>query len=117
MSILADQNCEACESGVSPLSSEETRTLLKELPDWEEVSLGGEPQIQRVYKLGDFVRAQAFVNRVGDLAEAEGHHPAVLLEYGKVTVRWWTHSIGGLHRNDFIMAARTDEAFQTFRNE
>ena len=59
----------------------------------------------------DFAGAIAFTNRVADLAEAEGHHPAIITEWGRVTIRWWTHAIGGLHKNDFIMAARTDKLY------
>jgi 4a-hydroxytetrahydrobiopterin dehydratase len=70
----------------------------------------GIPRLERVFEFPDFARALTFTNRVGALAEAEGHHPALLTEWGKVTVTWWTHAIRGLHRNDFVMAARTDRA-------
>lgn len=65
--------------------------------------------LRRVYKFRDFAQALSFTNKVGALAEAQGHHPALLTEWGKVTVMWWTHKIGGLHKNDFIMAAKTDK--------
>ena len=67
--------------------------------------------LERVFQFPDFAQALAFTNRVGALAEEEGHHPALLTEWGKVTVAWWTHAIGGLHRNDFIMAAKTDQIY------
>lgn len=111
MSELTDQSCEACSADAPKVTDDEKQSLGKEVPDWQVVELGGEEQLQRVFKFKNFARAQAFTNKVGDLAEAEGHHPAILLEYGKVTVRWWTHKIGGLHKNDYIMAARTDVAY------
>lgn len=69
------------------------------------------PQAERAFRFDDFARALTFTNRVGEQAEEEGHHPTLLTEWGRVTVTWWTHKIGGLHRNDFVMAARTDETF------
>lgn len=112
MSKLTEQSCEACNADAPKVTAEEQRTLLKEVPEWAVVEHGGEQQLQRLFKLKNFVQAQELTNRIGELAESEDHHPAILLEYGKVTVRWWTHKIGGLHRNDFIMASRTDELFQ-----
>lgn len=111
MTDLRQANCEPCRKGSRPLAPEDYQDWLSQLPDWQVVEHGGEQQLERVFKLKDFARALAFTNQVGELAEAENHHPAILLEYGKVTVNWWTHAIGGLHRNDFIMAARTDAAF------
>ncbi|PAV25275.1 pterin-4-alpha-carbinolamine dehydratase [Tamilnaduibacter salinus] len=111
MSALTEQACEACRADAPTVTEEEKKQLHPDVPDWELVTLDGEEQLQRVFKLKNFAEAQAFTNKVGDLAEAEGHHPAILLEFGKVTVRWWTHKIGGLHKNDFIMAARTDQLF------
>lgn len=74
------------------------------------IKVAGVSQIQRVYGFSDFEQALMFTNRVGAIAEAAGHHPALLTEWGKVTVTWWTHAIKGLHQNDFVMAAKTDEA-------
>ncbi|MDK9559757.1 4a-hydroxytetrahydrobiopterin dehydratase [Marinobacter sp. M216] len=111
MSELTQQSCEACRAGTPTVSESEKLTLKKEVPDWEIVEIDGEEQLHKVFKLKNFAQAQAFTNKVADLAEAEDHHPAILLEYGKVTVSWWTHSIGGLHKNDFVMAAKTDAAF------
>lgn len=111
MSGLTQQSCEACSADAPLATAAEKQAWGKDVPEWQVVELGGEEQLQRVFKLKNFARAQEFTNKVGDLAEAEGHHPAILLEYGKVTVRWWTHKIGGLHKNDYIMAARTDEAY------
>lgn len=79
-----------------------------EIPAWSIIERDGIPRLERVFKFKDFVQALAFTNQVGELAEAQDHHPAILTEWGKVTITFWTHFIGGLHRNDFIMAAKTD---------
>jgi 4a-hydroxytetrahydrobiopterin dehydratase len=71
----------------------------------------GIPRLERVFRFGNFAEALRFSNRVGDLAEEEGHHPAILTEWGRVTVTLWTHKIRGLHRNDFVMAAKVDELY------
>ncbi|MGO1692086.1 MAG: 4a-hydroxytetrahydrobiopterin dehydratase [Marinobacter sp.] len=111
MSGLAEQYCEACNAGASGVADDEKSRLHKEVQDWGILTVGSEEQLRRVFKFKNFAQALAFTNRVAELAEAENHHPAILLEYGKVTVSWWTHTIGGLHQNDFIMAARTDSAY------
>ena len=81
-------------------------------PDWEVLEVDGVKRLRRVFTFADFSQALTFTDRVGGLAEEEGHHPALLTEWGRTTVTWWTHKIGGLHRNDFIMAAKTDELFR-----
>jgi 4a-hydroxytetrahydrobiopterin dehydratase len=80
-----------------------------EIPEWAIVERNGKQCLERVFKFRNFLQALAFTNRVGELAEAQDHHPAILTEWGKVTVTYWTHVTGGLHRNDFIMAAKTDQ--------
>lgn len=105
---LAEMHCEACHKGAEPVSDIEARKYLCELPDWKIVEEEGEKRLRRSYEFDDFAQALEFTDRVGGLAEEVDHHPAILTEYGKVTVTWWTHKIGGLHRTDFIMAARTD---------
>jgi 4a-hydroxytetrahydrobiopterin dehydratase len=109
MSELARGKCEPCRSGAPTMTAEEMAELKPQVPDWSVVERDGVPQLERVFKFPDFVQALAFTNRVGEIAEAEDHHPALLTEWGRVTVTWWTHTVRGLHRNDFIMAARTDE--------
>jgi 4a-hydroxytetrahydrobiopterin dehydratase len=84
-----------------------------QVPDWQIVERESIRRLERIFKFKNFVQALAFTDRVGELAEAEGHHPAILTEWGKVTVTWWTHKIRGLHRNDFIMAAKTDQLYPT----
>jgi len=108
MSRLAEERCTACRSDAPPVSEAEARELLRELPGWRIVEREGIRRLERVFTFPDFAQALAFTNRVGALAEAEGHHPALLTEWGRVTVTWWTHAIRGLHRNDFVMAAKTD---------
>ncbi|WP_113905962.1 4a-hydroxytetrahydrobiopterin dehydratase [Aliidiomarina celeris] len=108
MSDLKHQTCEACQAGAPQVTDEELRDLMKEIPDWVPESRDGVLQLERVYKFKNFKQAWAFSNKVAQLAEDEFHHPSILLEWGKVTITWWTHAIGGLHRNDFIMAAKTD---------
>lgn len=111
MSELVEQKCEACRVGAPKVTPAEIAELKPQIPQWEIVEREGIDRLERVYQFPDFVRALAFTNRVGELAEAEGHHPALLTEWGRVTVSWWTHKIRGLHRNDFIMAAKTDALF------
>jgi 4a-hydroxytetrahydrobiopterin dehydratase len=105
---LADERCVACRPGAPPVSADDLPALHAEVPGWTRVERAGIARLERVFRFPDFVQALAFANRIGALAEAEGHHPALLIEWGRVTVTWWTHAIGGLHRNDFVMAAKTD---------
>ena len=107
---LVRETCQACRPGSPPVKDAEATELLAELPGWEIVVQDGMEQLTGTFAFADFAAALAFTNRVGALAEAADHHPAITTEWGRVNVRWWTHSIGGLHRNDFIMAAKASEA-------
>ena len=111
MSELSQQHCEACRADAPLISDDELRELMPKIPDWEVTVVDGIMQLSRDFKFANFVDAMAFSNRVGDIAEAEGHHPAILTEWGKVKVTWWSHKIRGLHKNDLIMAARTDDVY------
>ena len=111
MSGLSQQQCEACRADAPRVSDDELRELMPQIPDWAPTVVDGVMQLTREYSFADFVQAMAFANRVGEIAEAAGHHPAILIEWGKVSVNWWTHKIRGLHRNDLIMAARTDALY------
>lgn len=114
MGTLKEMHCEACQRGAPTVTDDEMRRLLPEIPQWEVVHDDeGIPQLKRTFNFPDFVSALAFTNRIGAIAEKEGHHPALLTEWGKVTVRWWTHKIRGLHRNDFVMAAKSDELLES----
>ena len=109
---LTNQTCIPCSGKVPPASEAEVAELKPQIPEWDIISSEGIPQLRRVYHFSDFKTALGFANKVGELAEEDQHHPALLTEWGKVTVTWWTHALNGLHRNDFIMAAKTDEAAQ-----
>jgi 4a-hydroxytetrahydrobiopterin dehydratase len=108
MQSLREYKCVPCRGGVPTLTVEEIAELQPEVPEWQIIEVDGVKRLQRLFKLKNFAEAMAFTQQVGELAEAEDHHPAILTEWGKVTVTWWTHKIKGLHRNDFIMAAKTD---------
>lgn len=112
MERLADQVCEACNPNATKLTDDEIQELLPELNEWKLNVVDAIPHLKRVYRFSNFAKALAFTNKVGELAEDVGHHPALLTEWGRVTVEWWSHEIGGLHRTDFILAARSDEAFK-----
>jgi 4a-hydroxytetrahydrobiopterin dehydratase len=114
MTELSRQSCEACRAGAPRISDEDLKTLLPKVPDWSIIAVDDIMRLNREFKFKNFAQAIAFTNRVGELAEAAGHHPAILTEWGKVTVTWWTHKIKGLHKNDLIMAARTDEVFEQY---
>ncbi len=108
MSSLASEKCVACRRDAPQVTKAEIEELRPQVPDWELVERDSIPRLERVLRFANFAEALAFTNRVGVFAEAEGHHPALLTEWGRVTVTWWTHKIRGLHRNDFVMAAKTD---------
>ncbi|MCE8015425.1 4a-hydroxytetrahydrobiopterin dehydratase [Halomonas sp. MCCC 1A17488] len=110
MTELSEQQCEACSWDAPHVSDDEIETLKRDIPEWSLVERDGIKQLERVYKFRNFKQALAFTNRVGEIAEEAGHHPALLTEWGKVTVTWWSHEMKGLHKNDFILAARTDKA-------
>ncbi len=109
MSALSQAHCEACRADAPQVSAEELTELIRQTPDWRLENRDGILQLEKSFPFRNFAQALAFTNAVGALAESEGHHPALLTEWGKVTVTWWSHKIRGLHRNDFIMAAHTDE--------
>ena len=108
---LSKQSCEACLADAPKVSDEDLKLLMPNIPDWQVIVVDGVMQLSREFGFRNFEQAMAFSNRVGDIAEAEDHHPAILTEWGKVTVTWWSHKIKGLHKNDLIMAARTDEVY------
>lgn len=109
MSDLAREKCEACRTDAPVVTKEEIPALHARVPEWKLVERDGIPRLERSFAFKGFAPALEFTNKVGVLAEEEGHHPAILTEWGKVTVSWWTHKIRNLHRNDFIMASKTDE--------
>jgi 4a-hydroxytetrahydrobiopterin dehydratase len=112
MSDLCDLTCEACREGAPMVSQEEQSSLIEEIPGW---SINTDPcdMLVKKFIFDDYETALAFTNAVAELAEAEGHHPKLILEWGLVYVSWWTHKINGLHKNDFICAAKTDLLYQS----
>ena len=108
MSALTTEKCIACRRDAPLVTQGEIHELKPQIPQWKLLEREDIQRLERVFPFPDFAKALAFTNRVGALAEAEGHHPAILTEWGRVTVTLWTHKIRGLHRNDFIMAAKID---------
>ncbi|MDI5934227.1 4a-hydroxytetrahydrobiopterin dehydratase [Halomonas kalidii] len=109
MSQLSEQQCEACSWDAPRVTETEIEQYKAQIPEWQIVERDGIMQLERVFAFRNFKQALDFTNRVGEIAEDAGHHPALLTEWGKVTVTWWSHEMKGLHKNDFILAARTDE--------
>jgi 4a-hydroxytetrahydrobiopterin dehydratase len=111
MEKLTEMHCVACRRDAPTVTDAELDELRPQVPEWELVRLDDVDRLRRVLRFPDFAQALAFTNEIGAVAEAEGHHPTLLTEWGRVTVTWWTHKIRGLHRNDFVMAAKTDELY------
>jgi 4a-hydroxytetrahydrobiopterin dehydratase len=109
MEALAHMKCVACRKDAPTVTEEEVGEFLPQVSAWKIVEYEGIKRLERTFRFKDFAQALAFTMKVGQLAEVEGHHPAILTEWGRVTVTWWTHAIRGLHRNDFIMASKTDQ--------
>ena len=108
MNDLAGKKCVACRADAPRVTREEVKRFMPQLPQWNLIQVEGVDRLTRTFKFNNFIEALTFTNRVGELAEQEQHHPALLTEWGRVTVSWWTHKIKGLHVNDFVMAAKTD---------
>ncbi|MBI5296243.1 MAG: 4a-hydroxytetrahydrobiopterin dehydratase [Chloroflexi bacterium] len=108
MTELAQFKCAACRGGEPTVTEAEIAELHPQVPDWQIVTREGIPHLERIFKFRNFIEAVAFTNKVALIAEKEDHHPLIVTEWGRVSVQWWTHKIKGLHRNDFIMAAKTD---------
>lgn len=112
MNSLSEKTCSACRADSPLLSEADMHAALAQLPDWAVETVVGVNQLVRTYSVKNFVQAMAFAQAVGELAEEYSHHPALLTEWGKVKVSWWTHKIHGLHENDVIMAAKTEMLFR-----
>lgn len=112
MNDLAEMKCAPCRGDEPTVNEQEMAELKLKVPDWEVVDRDGVKQLERAFRFRDFVQALAFTNQVGKIAQKEDHHPTLITEWGKVTVIWWTHKIDGLHRNDFVMAAKTDRQYE-----
>jgi 4a-hydroxytetrahydrobiopterin dehydratase len=112
METLTQMTCVACRRDEPTVTDAEIAEFQPQVSDWAIVELDGIRRLSRVFSFDDFAQALEFTNKVGELADKEGHHPALLTEWGRTTVSWWTHKIRGLHRNDFVMAAKTDVLYQ-----
>jgi 4a-hydroxytetrahydrobiopterin dehydratase len=113
MPDLQQMKCVACRAGEPTVTGDELKVLHPQIPDWQVKEVEGVKRLERIFKFKNFVQALEFTKKVGAIAEEENHHPLLITEYGRVTVDWWTHVIKGLHKNDFIMAAKTDELFES----
>jgi len=111
MAQLAQEKCVACRRDSPHVTDEEVRKLQPVIPEWKMIEESGIRKLDRPFRFPNFSLALAFTHEVGELAEGEGHHPRIVTEWGRVTVTWWTHKIKNLHRNDFIMAAKTDQLY------
>ena len=113
MDTLVQMKCVACRADAPPATADDIAAWLPQIPGWKIVDREGVRNLERIFKFKNFQQALAFTDQVGELAEEAGHHPDILTQWGRVTVWWSTHKIKNLHRNDFIMAARTDEIART----
>jgi 4a-hydroxytetrahydrobiopterin dehydratase len=111
MNDFAAGKCIPCRSGEPPLTETEIAELRSRIPEWQVLIRDGIPQLQRVFKFKNYAQSVEFANKIAAIAEEEDHHPLIVLEWGRVTIQWWTHVVKGLHKNDFIMAAKTDQRF------
>ena len=111
MTNLAAGKCVACRGGEPTLTDAELEDLLPQIHEWQVKEVDGIKRLEKVFKFKNFVQALEFTNKVGVAAEEENHHPLIITEWGRVTLQFWTHKIGGLHKNDFIMAAKSDDLY------
>jgi 4a-hydroxytetrahydrobiopterin dehydratase len=116
MENLSQLKCAACRGGDPKLTDSEIMDLREQIQNWQVHEIDGILRLTKVFKLKNYVEALGFTNKIAALAEKEDHHPLIVLEWGKVTIQWWTHVVKGLHKNDFIMAAKTDEASAEFKS-
>ncbi len=115
MRKLSELKCVACHRDATPVNSQQVKGWLVELPGWSVLEDDGVPQLVRDYSFRNFADALNFTNLVGEIAENEDHHPRLVTEWGRVRLSWWTHKIGGLHQNDFIMAAKCEQLYRPLK--
>lgn len=108
MNELNQFHCEILHAHTSKVTDDELKCLITKILDWNIELRDGIKQLEKVFSFADFHQAILFTNKIGEIADQEDHHPSLLTEWGKVTVTWWSHELKGLHKNDFIMAAKTD---------
>lgn len=112
---LAQQNCVACRSGDPPLPQLEIYRLQQLTPRWQVKEVDRVKRLERIFRFKDFDQSLKFTNQVAELAKKENHHPLITMEYGTVTLTLWTHKVRGLHKNDFIMAAKIDNLSTSYK--
>ena len=112
MGQLNREKCVACRRDSLPVTDQEVADLQPQLPHWDLITEDDIKKLDRVFRFTDFRQALDFTDALGELAETEGHHPRLVTEWGRVKVTWWTHKIRNLHRNDFIMAAKSDRFYE-----
>ncbi len=111
MTDLLTQQCEKITSQSKPLGHSEVDELMQQFQSWIIIDSGGDPHLRRTFEFPTFTRAAQFAFEIGKRADHQNHHPVIVLDGNKAEVTWWTHAISGLHRNDFIMAAHTDDIY------
>lgn len=114
MSELENLKCEACRASEPPLDEDKIKEFLETIKDWQVKDVNGIKILEKDFKFPNFIKAVEFSNLVAEISEANGHHPELVVSWGRVVVKWWTHKIKGLHKNDFIMAAKTDKIYRSF---
>jgi 4a-hydroxytetrahydrobiopterin dehydratase len=114
MTILSQKTCSACEIGAPLVPDDKQIQLLDDLDGWD-IDHSGTSKLNKEFKFINYEDSVKFVNLIVDLAESENHHPKIILEWGSVNLEWWSHKIKGLHMNDFICAAKSDELFNLFK--
>lgn len=112
MTELNQKSCQACRVGAPKASDAEISEALQSLPGWQVSQFENMDTLEKTYRFANFVSAMEFTQQIAALAESENHHPRLVTEWGKVSVRWWTHKINGLHLNDLICAAKTEQLYQ-----
>ncbi len=111
MTQLTQMKCVACRGGEPTLSDSQIAAFKPQVPHWQITEIDGEKRLERVYTFKTFGEALRFTDKIGAVADQQDHHPLIITEWGRVTVQWWTHKIRGLHQNDFIMAAKSDDLY------
>ncbi len=114
MTSLSEQRCVACRADSPLVTDEEVAELHPRVPEWCVITESNVRKLRRTFRFPDFRQALTFSGSVGDAAEEEDHHPRLVTEWGRVTVTWWTHAVKNIHRNDFIMAAKTDRLYDRY---
>lgn len=111
MDELKNLKCVPCRGGEPTLTAAQILNFQPQVPGWKVIEIDQVKRLEREFRFKNFKEALEFTNKVGQLAEEEGHHPVIVTEWGRVKISWWTHKIKGLHQNDFIMAAKTNELY------